>query len=124
MVPLDFLDGAGREKLAPVLARAGTEIHQIVSGAQDIGIVLDDQDGVAEIAQTLEDADELGGVAGMQADGGLVEHVERADKLRSKRRGELDPLRLSAGKRGGQTVERKVIQANSSRENVAAAVPL
>ena len=40
--------------------------------------MLDDEDGVAEVAEVFEDADELGGIARMQADGWLVEHVERA----------------------------------------------
>jgi hypothetical protein len=41
--------------------------------------VLDDEDRVAEVAEVFHDADELGGVAGVEADGRLVEHVERAD---------------------------------------------
>ena len=52
----------------------------MVGGADDVGIVLDDQDGVAEVAQGVKDADELGGVAGVEADAGLVEDVEGADQ--------------------------------------------
>ena len=53
----------------------------MVGGADDVGVVLDDQDGVAEVAQGFEDADELGGVAGVEADGGLVQihRVRRRD---------------------------------------------
>ncbi len=65
----DFGDGAGGEQLAAELAGAGAEVEQVVGGADDVGVVLDDEDGVAEVAQVVHDADELGGVAGVQADG-------------------------------------------------------
>jgi hypothetical protein len=68
----DFGNGARGEDVAAKLARAGTEVEEMVGGADDAGVVLDDEDGVAEIAQGVEDADELGGVSGMEADGGLV----------------------------------------------------
>ena len=80
----DFGDGAGGEELAAEFACAGAEVEQVVGGADDVGVVLDDEDGVAEVAQGVEDADELGGVAGVQADGGLVEDVECADEAASR----------------------------------------
>ena len=124
MIALDLRNRACGEKLSAILSRAGAKVDQIVGRADDIGIVLDDQDGVAEIAQVFEDADQLGGVAGMQADGGLVQHVQRADEPRAKRCGELDALRFAAGKRGGETVEREVIEADSIEETQCAAAPL
>ena len=80
------------------------------------GIVLDHQDGVAQIAQALEDFDQPVRVARMQADGRLVEHVKRADQMRAERRGQLDALRFAAGKRGGQPVERQVVEADFVEE--------
>ena len=88
----------------------------MVGGADDVGIVLDDEDGVAEVAQGFEDADELGGVAGVQADGGFVEHVERADETRAERGGELDALRFAAGERGAEAVEGEVVEADFVEE--------
>ena len=55
----DFGDGAGGEELAAEFACAGAEVEQVVGGADDVGVVLDDEDGVAEVAQVLHDADEL-----------------------------------------------------------------
>ena len=112
----DFGDGACGEKLAAEFAGAGAEVEQVVGGADDVGVVLDDEDGVAEVAQGVEDADELGGVAGVQADGGLVEHVERADQARAERSGELDALRFAAGERGAEAVEREVVEADFVEE--------
>ena len=64
----------------------------MVRSANDVGVVLDDEDGVAEVAEVEHDADELGGVSGVEADGGLVQYIERAHKARSERRCELDAL--------------------------------
>ena len=83
----DFGDGSGGEELAAELAGSGAEVEEVVGGADDVGVVLDDEDGVAEVAEVLHDADELGGVAGVEADGGLVEDVEGADEAGAERRG-------------------------------------
>ena len=112
----DFGDGAGGEDVAAEFARAGAEVEEVVGGADDVGVVLDDEDGVAEVAQGVEDADELGGVARMQADGGLVEYIERADEARAERCGELDALRFAAGERGGEAVEGEVVEADLDEE--------
>ncbi len=112
----DLVDGAGGEQTAAELAGAGTEVEEVVGGADDVGVVLDDEDGVAEVAELFHDADELGGVAGVQADGGLVEHVERADETRAERGGELDALRFAAGECGGEAVEREVVEADLLEE--------
>ena len=77
--------------------------------------MLDDEDGVAEVAQLVQDADELGGVARVQADGGLVEDVERADEAGAERGGELDALRFAAGEGGGEAVEGEVVEADLRR---------
>ena len=112
----DFGDGARGEDVAAEFARAGAQVEQVVGGADDGGVVLDDKDGVAEIAQGVEDADELGGIARMEADGGFVQHVECADKARAERCGELDALRFSAGERGGEAVEGEVFEADFHEE--------
>ena len=100
------------QQLAAELTRAGTQVEQMIGGAQNIGIVLDHQDGVAQVAQFFEDADQPRGVARVQADGGLVEHIERAHQPRAQRSGQLDALRLAAGERGSQPVERQVFEAH------------
>ena len=109
-------DGAGGEQLAAEFAGAGAEVEQVVGGADDVGVVLDDEDGVAEIAQVFHDADELGGVAGVQADGGLVEDVERADEARAEGGCELDALGFAAGEGGGEAVEGEVVEADLVEE--------
>ena len=103
---------AGKHQVAAVLARAGSEIEDEIGGEDRIGIVLDDQQRVAEIAQAFEDVDQAIRVARVQADRRLVEHVERADEMRAERRGKLDALRLATRERGCEAVEREVVETD------------
>src|SRR5271166_1963168 len=46
----------------------------------------------------------------VQADGRLVQHIQRAHQPRAQRSCQLNALRLAAGERGRQTVERQIFQ--------------
>ena len=59
----DFGDRAGGEELATEFAGARAEVEQVVGGANDVGVVLDDEDGVAKVTQRVQDADQLGRIA-------------------------------------------------------------
>src|ERR1035437_4799426 len=84
----------------------------MIGGAEHIGVVLNHNNRIAQVAQLFEDVDEARRVAGVQADGRLVEHIERAHQLRTERGGQLDALRLAAGERGGKAVEGNVFEAD------------
>ena len=109
-------EGAFEDDAAAVFAGAGAEVDDVVGGAHHVGIVLHHHDGVAQVAQLCEDADEAAGVAAVQADGRLVEHVAGAHQPRAEAGGELDALRLAAGERGGEPVERQVVEADVVQE--------
>ena len=78
--------------------------------------MLDDDDGVAHVAQALQGGDEAVVVAGVEADGGLVEDVEDAHQARPHLARQPDALGLAAGQRGGRSVERQVVQADVHQE--------
>jgi len=78
--------------------------------------VLDDEDGVAEIAKLFEGAEEAIVVAGVQADGRLVENVEDPAEARADLRGEANALGFAAGKRGGGTAEAEIAEAYSKKK--------
>ena len=80
--------------------------------AHDRLLVLDDEHGVAAIAQALHHADELAHVAGMQADARLVEHEEGVDERIAEAGGEIDALDLAAAERAGGAVEREVAESD------------
>ena len=56
------------------------------------------------------------GIAAVQADGGLVEHVAGSHEPRAETSGELDALRFTAGERGREPVERQVFEADIVEE--------
>jgi hypothetical protein len=104
---------AGRQTaICRRFARARAQVQHVIGGGDGVGIVLHHQDGVAQIAQAPQNLDEAVGIARMEADGGLIQHVESAHQMRAQRCGQLDALGLAAGKRRGQPVEREVFQAD------------
>src|SRR2546430_10897857 len=92
------------------LFRSGAEVEDAVGLEHDLRIVLDDDEGVAGIAQALHDADDAPHVARVQADRGLVENEQRVDERGAERGREIDPLHLAARERAGLTIERQIAE--------------
>ena len=90
---------------------ARAEVDDVVGRLDGLGVVLDDDDAVAEIAQPPQRRDEAQVVALVQADRRLVEHVHHARQLRAELRRQADALRLAARQRRGRAVERQVLEA-------------
>ena len=91
---------------------AGAEVDDLVRRAHHAGFVFDDDDGVAGIAQLLEDADEPFRVARMQSDARFVEHEQRIHQARAEAGGEIDPLGFAARQRARGAVQREIAQAD------------
>ncbi len=108
----DFFRRAVGNQFAAVPSSAGTEVDHVVGAVDGLFVVLDDQDGVAQVAQFFERVQQAVVVAMVQADGRLVEHVEHAAQLRSDLRGQANALALAAGERGRRAVERNVAQTD------------
>src|SRR3984893_514683 len=60
------------------IARAWTEVDHEISAANGFFVMLDNQDGIAKIAQLLERAKQAGIVAGVQTDGRFIEYIKYA----------------------------------------------
>ena len=99
-----------RDQLAAVPSRAGAEINHVIGAADGFFIVLDDQDGVAQVAQFFQRSQQAVVVAMMQSDGRLVEHIKHAAQFRSDLRRQTNALAFAAGKCRRRTVERNVAQ--------------
>ncbi len=78
---LDLLRRPFGDDVAAVLARARPHVDEPVGRPHHLLVVLDDEHGVAEVAQPLERADQPAVVALVEADRRLVEDVEHADEL-------------------------------------------
>ena len=94
----------------PARSTLGPEVHDPVGLGHHVEIVLDDDDGVARIHQSVQHPHELLDVGHVQPDGRLVEHVERALPGPQSRelRDELDALRLAARQRRTLLPKREV----------------
>ena len=94
-----FVAGALGDDVPAVLARARAHVDEPVGRAHHLLVVLDDEHGVAEVAQPLERSDELVVVALVETDRRLVEDVEHADELRADLGRQPQALRLAARER-------------------------
>ena len=97
-----------------VFAAFGAEVEDPVGIADDVEVVLDDDDGVAEIGETVKDFEELADVVEVKAGGGLVEQVESAAGLAlGEFAGQLHALGLTAGESCCALAEVHIAQALS-----------
>ena len=116
LVLQQVLERARKHDAPALLARAEAQVDDRVADANHVFVVLDDQHGVALVAQLPEDVDQPQVVARVQADGRLVEHVERVDQRRSERGRQVDALRLAARQRRRQPVERQVVEPDVAQK--------
>ena len=102
--------------LAAVTARARADVHDMIGREHGVLVVLDHDQRVAEVAQTLKRREQLVVVALMQADGRLVEDIQHAHERRADLRGEADALALAARQRAGRARERQIFQTDRLKE--------
>src|ERR1700689_69590 len=94
----------------------GAEIHDIICATDSLLVMLDNQNGIAEIAQSFECTEQAAIVTRVQADGWLVKYVKDpagggADLCR-----QAYPLRFSTRKSCGGAIQSKVTEANVEKE--------
>src|SRR5262249_22064311 len=97
--PADLRVSSGGDHFAAVFARAWPEVDDVVRRLHDLRIVLDHEDAISQIAQVMQDLDQPVGIAAVESNGWLVEHIQRSNQARTERSRELNTLRLSAGER-------------------------
>ena len=98
-------------ELATVFPRAGPEIHDVVCRPDRLFVVLDNDDGIAEIAQTGQCRQQRAVVTLVQPDGGLIEHVQDAGQVRTDLRCETDALAFPARQSCRASPEREISDA-------------
>ena len=74
----DLFGGALGDEVAAFGAGFGADVDEVVGFGEDVGVVFDDDDGVAFVDEAVEDADEAFHVGHVQADGGFFDGVEVA----------------------------------------------
>ena len=121
VAPPQPVDAALEADRAAVGAGAGPEVDDVVGDRDRLGLVLDDQHGVALVAQLEQQVVHPLDVVGVQADRGLVEDVGDVGERRAEVADHLGPLRLSPGQRAGGPVQRRGSPGRSRRTSRAGA---
>ena len=109
----------GENHLSSLLPRTGPHVDDAVRRTDHGGLVLHHQDGIAHVPQALEDLDQPGVVPRMQANGGLIQDVERPHQGGAQGGGQLNPLRLAPGQGRRQPVQRQVLQSDPVQKSKA-----
>ena len=102
--------------MAAMHAGAGADVEHVIGEPDGVLVMLDHDHGIAEVAQPLQRFQQPGIVALVQADRGLVQHIEHAGQPRADLRGEADALAFAAGQRAGGARQRQVIEADVEQE--------
>ena len=100
--------GALENHLATSGAGPGTEVDDMVGDGDRLGLVLDDEHGVALVPQLQQQLVHPLDVVRVQADRRLVEDIADVGERGSEVTDHLHPLRLAARQRARRTVERQV----------------
>src|SRR5260370_18678303 len=109
----DELGWALSDDAAAAFDAFGAEVDDPVGLLDDVEVVLDDEYGIGEIDEGLQDVEKFSNVVKVAAGSGLVQDVERAAGLAlGKLAGELDALGFAAGKSGSGLAEGDVAEAD------------
>ena len=113
---LDLVERPFRHHFATVLASPRPQVDDPVRLAHRFLVVFDQQDGVAEVAHSLERLEQLGVVSLVQADRGFVQHIEHTLQLAADLGGQPDALAFSSGERPRCSVQVEVTETDILEE--------
>ena len=119
---LSYFGGrASIDDLTAIAPGIGPDVDDVVSSTHHLLIMLDDDNSVAQVSQTVNDTDEALGITLVQTDTRFVQDVERAYEATSELRRESHALTLPTGEGAGETVKRQITQADLIEEGQARA---
>ena len=78
-----FFNGPSATTLAAMHARAWADLEDVVRRPNRVGVVLDHDHGIAQIAKSFQRLDHLDVVFGMQPDARFVKHVQHSHEARA-----------------------------------------
>ena len=102
---LDLIHRTGGDHITAARSGNGAHLDQIIGFRQYARVVVDNDHGVAVIHQIAHYAHQAVDIGRMQADRGLVQHIEHARRSVAHHAGELHALALTRGERGTCAIE-------------------
>ena len=115
-LPRDVGERSLGNDLTAVLSGSRADVDDVVGDPDGLLVVLDHDEGVAEIPQPHQRLDEPPVVSLVEPDRRLVEDVEHAHQTRPDLRGQPDALRFPAGQRGRRAHQREVLETDVDEE--------
>ena len=97
--------------------RSGPHVQDMVCREDRLLVMLDDDDGVPQIAEPPERVKQAVVIALVEADARFVENVEDTGKPRADLGGQTDPLGLSTRECAAFTAERQVTESHLDKES-------
>ena len=86
----------GGNNLPAVYSGSGAHVDDVVRRRHDIDVVLDDEDGVAQIPKILQNSHHSGSILRMKSGGRFIQNIDDSGQIGIQRGGETQPLQLSA----------------------------
>ena len=108
----DIFQSPGNNNPAAVFPGSGAHIDNMVGGSHHGFVMLDDQQRITQVSQTLHGSDEAGVISGMETDRRFVTDVEHPHQPAAYLGGQANPLRFAAAECGRSPVNRQVFQAD------------
>ena len=97
----DLLRRAFGHNTSTVHPSAWPHVDHVVGHADGVFVMLDHNDGIAQVAQMFQRIQQAIIVALMQANGRFIQHVHNAGQAGTNLRGQTNPLGFTARKRIG-----------------------
>ena len=111
--PRHFFGRALGHDSAPLIAALRPQVDDPIRLFHHVQIVLDDNNGVAEVRQAVEHREELFHVVEVEPGGRLVQYIQRPPRLAAAQFApQLDALGLTPGKGGGRLAQVDVAQSD------------
>ncbi len=88
------------------------DIHDPITGANGVLVVLDDEHGVAQVAQPVQRVNQSMIIALVQTDRRLVQHIQRAHEPRANLAGQTNALGLTTGQSASRTREGQIVETD------------
>ena len=104
------------DHLATELTSGWAHVDHMVRRLYDVGVVLNHDEGVSEVSQTCERAEQSLSVALMQPNCWLIQDVDGPCEPCAELGSESDSLSLAPAQRIGRPTEREVVEADVAQE--------
>ena len=100
------------DNLPAATARLWPHIDNVIGRLDHIRVMFDDDDGVAFVAQFLQQFVHAVNIARVQPNAGLIKNIHHIDQAAAQMFDDLDALRFAAGEGVGGAVEAEIFEPN------------